>query len=47
MRGAGRAERTVTDGMRVVRMLERHADKPVENLAAVIAGLSDDAVAQR
>jgi integrase len=35
LRGAGRAERTVSDGLRVMRMLERHADKPVENLAAV------------
>lgn len=35
MRGAGRAERTVCDGLRVMRMLERHADKPVEHLASV------------
>jgi hypothetical protein len=27
MRGAGRAERTVRDGLGIMRMLERHADK--------------------
>ena len=26
MRGAGRAERTVSDGLRVMRMLERHVE---------------------
>ncbi|MCW2628524.1 tyrosine-type recombinase/integrase [Mycobacterium sp.] len=35
MRGAGRAERTVGDGLRVMGMLERHANKPVEHLASV------------
>jgi integrase/recombinase XerD len=35
MRGAGRAERTVRDGLGTMRMLERHADKTVEQLQAV------------
>jgi integrase/recombinase XerD len=35
MRGAGRAERTVRDGLATLRMLERHADKSVEQIRAV------------
>jgi integrase/recombinase XerD len=35
MRGAGRAECTVRDGLATMRMLERHADKTVEQLQAV------------
>jgi hypothetical protein len=35
MRGAGRAERTVRAGLGTMRMLEPHADKPVEQLQAV------------
>ena len=35
MRGAGRADRTVRDGLGTMRMLERHADKTVEQLQAV------------
>jgi integrase/recombinase XerD len=35
MRGVGRAERTVRDGLRIMQMLERHAEKPVEQLRGV------------
>jgi integrase/recombinase XerD len=35
MRGAGRAERTVRDGLLTMRHLEKHAEKSVEQLAAV------------
>lgn len=35
MRGAGRAERTVRDGVGIMRRLERHADKAVEQCAAI------------
>lgn len=35
MRGAGRAERTVRDGVGTMRHLEKHAGKTVEQLATV------------